>query len=294
MKTISPVRFAFLQRAHDAGGARFACCKYAIEFPAVRAENLLGFVEGGFRSRSAVFLRGNDLDAREVGDSSEKTTFATLSALAARRVPQHNDVAFSVEPSRHFVRGNGASTLVIRRHVADDDVFVRQAAVKDDDGNARVLCLFDRRDKRLGIERSDADRINSLRDEILYNADLAFTIAFLQRALPVDLDTQLLGGVVCALMHRLPELVRSALGDYSDLQDLAARRLRGTLVGGRLTTHQRESRQQSGQRYRTCNSHRTLPTKLYSEMNARFAALKLRESQHSMRLAPKQRRHARL
>ena len=83
---------------------------------------------------------------------------------------------------------------------------------------ASVACLH-RGDQSLRIERRQTDAVDSLRDEVLDHPDLLLAVVFQQRPLPQDLARRkLLGGLIGAVVHRLPELVRGPFRDHGDPQ----------------------------------------------------------------------------
>ena len=71
-------------------------------------------------------------------------------------------------------------------------------------------------DERLVVERREHDARDALRGERLHDVDLRFEIVFLERALPDDVDAELLRRLDRAGVDRFPELVRRALRDHRD------------------------------------------------------------------------------
>ena len=107
-----------------------------------------------------------------------------------------------------------------------DVIVALEIGVEDDDRDLRLRRLLHRRAERRVVERREHDAADALRDERAHDVDLRLEVVLLERALPDDVDVDLLRRLHRAGVHALPELVRRPLRDHGDLE---ARRADGVV-----------------------------------------------------------------
>jgi hypothetical protein len=100
---------------------------------AISIDHLLRLFERQLRGRAQVLVGGQNLNVGILGDLIQKALFPLLGAFAARRIAQQDDAPLLVQQPSHFFRRQFAAAMVVGCHVADDNRFVFQAAVEDDD-----------------------------------------------------------------------------------------------------------------------------------------------------------------
>jgi hypothetical protein len=117
---------------------------------------------------------------------------------------------------RHLVGGKSRRRDVVGRRGRHRNVAV-DAGVKADHRDLGRLRLLEQRDGRLGIERREADRLRLLGQRGLQHLELLVDLRLVLRPLEGDADVELLGRLLGAELHGLPELVLEALGDDRDV-----------------------------------------------------------------------------
>ena len=141
---------------------------------------------------------------------------ALLVADDARVQGDDEDRALAADRLRHRFRRKTAGGEIVRAHVLDVDGLV-EVAVDGDHRDLLVLHqIVDDGDQRIGIIRRQHHAVRAPLDRRLENRHLQIDVP-LRRALPVELDAELLGGVAGAALHRRVEGDADHAGDEFDL-----------------------------------------------------------------------------
>ena len=115
-----------------------------------------------------------------------------------------------------------APFVIVRRHEARL-VGAVQRRIEDDHGNAAADGIGHLPFQRLVVQGGQHDPVHAAGDEVFHHLHLGFEVVFLDAPLPDDLDVaQLPLGLLCAVVHRLPEQVAGPLGDDGDGELLLA------------------------------------------------------------------------
>src|SRR5205085_4207749 len=132
-------------------------------------------------------------------------------------VGDDRDLTGPTDERGHLVRGRGRRRDIVGRCRRDRDVAV-DARVESDDRDLRVLELLQERHGRLAVESREAERGWLLVVRGLEHLELLVHLGLVLWTLEGHRDVVLRGGLLGALLHRLPELVLETLRDHRDVR----------------------------------------------------------------------------
>jgi hypothetical protein len=164
---------------------------------------------------AAAVLHGDDLHLRVLGLHLVEEAVAAVDAGAAGLVVRdHGNVALVVDQRGELVGGERGGGLVVGRRGRHRDVALdpRVERITDAGGLGFFSAGW-----RLAVERGKADGGGLLGQRGREHVDLLVDHGFGLGAFEGDLDLQVLGGLLGALLHGLPELVLEALGHERDV-----------------------------------------------------------------------------
>jgi len=169
---------------------------------------------------AAAVLDVDDLDVRILFlDPVHEAVAATDSGAAGLVVHDDRNLACAADELGHLVRSVTGRGNVVGGCRRNGNVAVH-ARVKADDRDVRGLRLLQLRDQRLAVQCGQGQALRVLSQRRFHHLQLLVNLGFRLGALERDLNVQILGRGLGALLDSLPELVLEALRDHRDVDPL--------------------------------------------------------------------------
>src|SRR5688500_11636603 len=168
-----------------------------------------------------VELRAEIFDPRLPLDRLLETLLALVGGRDARLHVLDHDLPATADQLEQLLAGHAAAQDVVGRDLRLGDVRVFERGVHEDDLDAGLSRLLDRREHGLAVSRRDQDRVRLLRNDRVQHRGLRIR-GELVRTSDLEIDAKPLRGLLRPASHRDVELVTLHALDERDAPALAA------------------------------------------------------------------------